>query len=192
MTRESCVFSIVLYLYPHYISNLFSCMVWRSCQDSLFLPFGHLSDLGPLAEMTLSPLALQSQFCHKSCDCIWMSPFLDSLFCSSGLFVSPRANSHGLNCFSSIVSIDIWQCLSALCFFKIFMDVTGLRIFHINFLVTLYTFTMIDISSNLCIDLERNSFFKISSLPVYEYSISGGVGLKFKNMWNKFCFPQDI
>lgn len=91
-----------------------------------------------------------------------------TLFCSSGLFVSPCTKSHGLNCFSSIMGLDIWQCPSALCFFKIFMDVTGLCIFHINFIVTLRIFTMTEISSNLCIDLERNSFFKISSLPVYE------------------------
>lgn len=64
--------------------------------------------------------------------------------------------------------------------------------FRIHFIVRLCIFTMIEIASNVCINLERNTIFTISSLSIHEYSISGGAELKLKKIWNEFCFPRDI
>lgn len=55
------------------------------------------------------PILLQSQFCHKSCDCIWVSLFLD--YFVPMVYLSLLAPiPHAPHYCSFIISLDIWRC----------------------------------------------------------------------------------
>lgn len=104
-----------------------------------------------------------------------MGEFISGLFCSNGLFVSPCTNTTRTSLLQLYNKFG-YLAMSALCFSKIAVAITGLFIFYIHFIFGLCIFTITETVSNLYIYLERNNIFTILSLPVYEYNISEGAG----------------
>lgn len=110
MKIGSYVFFIIVYIYIERLSESYFC-VWRGVviKSHYFFPFGYLYNPGPFSENIFLPISLQRQFCHKSCDCIWGSLFVDYFVPMVNLsLLAPMP--HALNYCSFIISLDIWQC----------------------------------------------------------------------------------
>lgn len=130
-----------------YSFELILFMVWirvRFLSLCLFLRKDNQLSQHNLLKKNPLTTELSLYFCQKSVIFIFVSWFLDSLFCSIDLCINPIPVPHCPGYYSYIITFKIWQYnSSSLCFFKFILAFLVPLHFHIYFRISLSACTRV-------------------------------------------------